>query len=351
MENYNDILERMKLNYSNLAGYDIEENSDISIRMRVLAGEIYSLQSNIEWLKNQMFPITATDIQLDNHAIQKGITRKSAVKAVGTLTFSRTTPLSYNIEIPKDTICCLENNTDIKYITTQNAILENGSLSVDVPAESMQGGAKYNTAKNTINLMITPPVSINSVTNNTAFTGGTDDETDDELRKRLTDLYQNINTNINTVFYRNFVMAYEGVYSANVTFDNNIINIYLGGKGAKISDTIINKIKNDIESIRPINTQINIYSAEPAGIDYGIYITIKNGYVFEDVVSRCKKAIGDYINSIGVGECIYLVDIGNILYNTDGIVNYSFNSVYSNDYQLEDNQFAVCGTISISQRG
>lgn len=351
MDNYNDILQRMKNTYSDLSGYDIDENSDIGIKIKVLANEIYSLQSNIQWLKNQMFPITATDIQLDKHAEQKGISRKSAVKAKGILTFSRETELPYDIEIPKDTICSLANDTNIKYVTTEDAVLTSGTLSVDVPAEAILGGSMYNTAKNTITLMIIPPVSITAVTNNNAFSGGLDTETDDELRKRLSDLYKNVPNSVNAVFYKNFVMSYEGVYSAKVKFDNNIINIYVGGKGDVVSNDTIAKIQNDIENIRPLNTQITIHSAEPAYIDYGIYITIKDGYVFDNVATECRNVISKYINSIGVGECIYLVDIGNALYNINGILNYSFNSVYSNDYQLEDGQFGICNNIYISQRG
>lgn len=352
MESYNDILNRMKNTYTSLAGYTPEDASDIGIRLRVLAGEIFSLQSNIQWLKNQMFPITATDVQLDNHAKQKGITRKSAIKSKGILTFSRSEPLEYDINIPKGTICSLINDSSVKYVTVGDVVLKSGTIQVDAEAEAFEGGSMYNTAKNTINLLITPPAGITAVTNNSAFEGGTDKETDNELRKRIANIYKDTPNGVNAPFYKSFVMGYDSVYSANVTSTGNgEINIYLGGKGGTVSDDIISRIKNDIENVRELNIKINIYSAEAASIDYGIYLTVKNGYVFDDVAERCKNAIKDYINSIGVGECIYLVDIGNIIYNTDGVLNYSFDDVYSDDYQLENSQFGVCGNIYISQRG
>ena len=55
METYNEILERMKENFLELSGFLPDDASDLGIRLRVLAGEIFSLNNNVQWLKNQMF--------------------------------------------------------------------------------------------------------------------------------------------------------------------------------------------------------------------------------------------------------------------------------------------------------
>ena len=60
METYEEILERMKQTFAQQAGYEVEKSSDLEIRMQVLAGELYSSFANIEWLKRQVFPQTAT---------------------------------------------------------------------------------------------------------------------------------------------------------------------------------------------------------------------------------------------------------------------------------------------------
>ena len=98
METYDEIYTRMKEKYEDESAYEIDPASDIAIRLKVLAGEIYNAQCSLEWLKRQMFADTATGEYLDLLAQQRGITRKAATKASGQLTFSvtsgRAAPLS-----------------------------------------------------------------------------------------------------------------------------------------------------------------------------------------------------------------------------------------------------------------
>ena len=65
METYGEILARMKAKFAELSGATVNDDSDVGIRMKVLAGEVLSLQSNAQWLKNQMFAQTASGVQLD----------------------------------------------------------------------------------------------------------------------------------------------------------------------------------------------------------------------------------------------------------------------------------------------
>lgn len=59
MESYGSVLERMQQTFQELAGFSADDASDLGIRLKVLAGEVYSLLNGVEWLKNQMFPQTA----------------------------------------------------------------------------------------------------------------------------------------------------------------------------------------------------------------------------------------------------------------------------------------------------
>ena len=59
METYEEILSRMQEKFAELAGYPADEASDIGIRLRVLAGEIYSLTASMNWLEQQLFAQTA----------------------------------------------------------------------------------------------------------------------------------------------------------------------------------------------------------------------------------------------------------------------------------------------------
>ena len=144
MESYEEILERMKNKFTELSGSNVNDDSDIGIRMKVLAGEIFSLQNNVNWLKNQMFAQTAVGEQLDYLALERGIYRKSAVNSSGTIKFMREVALDYDLEIPTGTICATNGINSIRVKTIEDTVLRAGELSVAVAAQSEIGGASQN---------------------------------------------------------------------------------------------------------------------------------------------------------------------------------------------------------------
>ena len=94
----------MKERYEQESGFEVDEASDIAIRLKVLAGEIYNMQTTLDWTKRQMFAATATSENLDNLAAQRGLTRKAAVKATGQITFRLSETLNYAVPIPRGTV-------------------------------------------------------------------------------------------------------------------------------------------------------------------------------------------------------------------------------------------------------
>ena len=56
MQSYGEILNRMTDYYREKTGTEPDRASDIGIRMEILAGEVFKAYSEMNWLKNQMFP-------------------------------------------------------------------------------------------------------------------------------------------------------------------------------------------------------------------------------------------------------------------------------------------------------
>ena len=81
---YNEILERMEDKYYQLSGYRADECGDIGIRLRVLAGEIFSMGTQMDWLRKQIFFSTASGEMLDLHAAIKALSvSKAYIVSVG----------------------------------------------------------------------------------------------------------------------------------------------------------------------------------------------------------------------------------------------------------------------------
>ena len=353
MESYETILERMKNKFVELSGSNINDDSDIGIRMKVLAGEVFSLQNNVLWLKNQMFAQTAEGIQLEYLALEKGINRKAAVCSSGTLKFMRDVALDYDLEIPVGTICSTSGLNSIRVKTTQDAILHAGELSVTVPAESETGGALQNTGAETIKIMVTPPAGITSVTNEDPFVGGMDAESDEELRERLLDSYKNVSNGTNAAFYKSCVLKYDGVYSASVIAKNRgvgTVDIYVAAKGGAPSDELIQTIQNEISQIRELNVDVKVSKAQLTQIPIAIEISIKNGYNFEEIKQLCQTKISEYFNSLKIGDPFVVAALGSFIYSIQGVENYYVSSSVTTDRYMDQTQLAVKGSVQISER-
>lgn len=348
---YNEILSSMQEKFKELAGFDADDASDIGIRLKVLAGELFSISTNIDWLKTQMFPQTAIGDQLDLHAQQRGLARKSASKSKGTLKFSRPSTITYDINIPAGTICSTDGVDGIRVATTQEAVLKAGELSVSVEAESELGGSDKNIAINTVCVMVTPPAGMGSVTNTTAFTGGNDKEPDDELRKRLLVSYSNISNGINSAFYRDSVLSFEKVQSVSVIQaprGAGSVDILVAGKGGILSTDVLNEIRDYVKTIKEVGIDVYVKSPSITAVRVEGTIKPKDGYKAADVIESCKVSLQNFFNSLSIGDPVRKIDVYNVLYNTPGVENYSL--VYpSYDVEASNKILVIEGTVALTE--
>ena len=354
MESYENILNRLNTKFEEFAGFSADDATDIGIRLKVLAGELFSLYSELNYIKNQMFVQTAFGKGLDNHAAQRGLKRKDAVKSNGTLTFSRDNALPYSISIPAYTVCCTGSVDDgIRFETIEEATLAAGSTSVNVKAESLEGGQGKNVAAGTVTVMVSPPSGITYVTNNSRFSGGVDEETDDELRKRIEESYTKISNGTNTAFYKSVALSHNGVYSASVVpvaRGTGTVDVYVAGKGEHVSEDVLSEVENDLSERREINVDVKVKSPELISIATIIYITVKENYVFNEVKNNCITAIENYYSSLGIGDSFYVSALVDRVYHVDGVKNYYISPTSMYDRTLSNSQLAIAGSINVYEQ-
>ena len=144
METYEEILKRMTEKYEERTGTSPDNASDIGIRMRVLAGEVFSLQTEYEYVKRQIFPDTAQGEYLDRHAAQRGLSRRSAVPASGEVKFCLEAAHDYDIVIPQGTVVSTRGEDAQRFATVEEVTLTSGRLAVTCTAEALQAGADGN---------------------------------------------------------------------------------------------------------------------------------------------------------------------------------------------------------------
>ena len=348
METYDEIYTRMKEKYEEESAYEIDPASDIAIRLKVLAGEIYNAQCSLEWLKRQMFADTATGEYLDLLAQQRGLTRKAATKATGTLTFSVNETLNYPIEIPEGTVVATNGETPIRVYTTEAAVLPQATYSVAVHAEAEQPGYNGNIAAGTAEVPVNVPVGIDAVIND-PFIGGDDEESDETLRARIKDSYFNRPNPANTAYFKQLALSVDGIDKAGAIERFNsfgTVGIFVARKDYDVTDEALAEVNRVIQLYKPVSVYAVVNRASHLDYDLNVTVQAKPGYEHAEVIEKITNAFNDYIGSLDVGARLYLSNLGQYLFAAGCIENYEFD-VSMDNVTASGSQFFRPGDVTI----
>lgn len=349
IKSYDEILNTMKQEFAQRAGFEADDASDIGIRLKVLASQIYSLWLQVGWLTRQAFPHTATGNELDMHAQMRGISRREATKAQGELTFSRETPLTHNVIIPAGTVCAAFDNPELRFITTQDAVLNKGITAVTAPAIAEKGGKEYNVIEGVIRQIVTPLDEIESVNNAEEFSGGFDAEDDESLRERILNCYGNILNGANIDFYKSCVMEFNGIKSANVVkwpLGYGSLDIFVQGTSGYVPHHLLNQISNKLNEIKEVSTIIRVFNANCTPFNLTARVYAKKTHNPDIVREEVKTAITNEIDKLKVGDPVYLNKIGKVILEVDGVADYVFVNAQNAPAQADN--YYIPGVIEVT---
>ena len=352
MESYSDIESRMFAKYKELTGCDCFDASDISIKIKLLAGELFNLQSSIRWLDNQLFPQTASGDRLDRHAEMRGLVRKKATAAHGTLTFSLENPAESTIVISGGTVFSTAGKNPIRFVTDKTTSIGTGLKTVSVTATAITKGASGNVAPDTICVMTTNVNSLLSVTNKASFSGGTDIEDDESLRRRIMEDIKTPSTGTNKAYYKRLAQSVDGVYSANVVSrarGNGTVDIYIAAKGAAIDSKYVSEVQALVNEARELNVDVLVSAASTVRVPVSLTMSEKSGYDFDEVCANVNEKIKEYFASLQVGQSVYVSSLGNAIAGAQGVDRFLFKSSSSSNVTAADSQLLTAGTITITR--
>lgn len=324
---FESILSLMKEKYREYSGAEAEDSGDIEIRMKILAGELFSLMCRINSLEKRIFPDTATGEDLDNHALQRGIKRKTASTAEGELTFRVAVPSEFDILIPAETVCAAGSESDCRYITAEEATIPAGETETTVAAKAADKGRNGNCAAGKVTAMITPPAGVDSVTNKKPFTGGGNDETDESLRKRVLKSWSTIANGGNLESFEEVALSFEDVLKARtipIRDGAGTIRLMIVTKEGAYTTELRNAIKNACKELLTIGSILWVGSADENKVNVELLVKIKEGFSEYEVLPACKNALLDYFSSLLIGEEIRICDMGKLIMEIPGTENYRF---------------------------
>jgi len=176
-------------------------------RSRVLAYQINALEEYIKYMSKQMVPTTAEKEYLEYHCAAKGIYRKQAVAAFGTLKING----SEGIIIEAGAI--INRNIDnISYKVTETITLSDGEQLIKV--ECLTPGATGNCSEGELFTFANAVAGVDTQATADLIGAGADVETDKDLLYRYLQVIRNVFHGGNDNDYIKWALQVEGVNRA-----------------------------------------------------------------------------------------------------------------------------------------
>lgn len=290
---YDEIENNMKSTFFEKYGTNPEKNSFEEKIIEALASELYGLSCQSDYILKQSFVQTATGKYLDMLGEMRDCTRKEETKAVGTLRFYNAQAPDEDITIKKGTICSALSKPYIQFETTEDAVITAGELSVEVPAQALDGGEEYNVLSGEISVMVNAPLKVENVTNDSAFSGGSNIESDTAFRERIIRNYTIPANGMGRASIENKIEKLDYISDCRVTNTDtagkvNIAVLVRDGQG--ITDERSEEIRECVGFADIVGADVNISIASEATVALTVDATV--------IASADKDKTADFINDV-----------------------------------------------------
>lgn len=325
---------------------DRSEGSFLYDANSAISSELEESYKLLDDALEKAFAITSYGIFLDMRAAEIGVFRKQGTKARGEVTFIG----QDGIKILQHIIVQTEGGLQFK--TEKDIEIVNGIATV--PIEAVKVGKEYNLPSETINQLPIQITGVTSVINKYPTEGGTDIEDDESLRKRLFYKVQLPATSGNIYHYKQWALEIPGVGDALVfpTWNGpgTVKVVIVDSNKARPSETIIKEVMENIENNKPIGAQVTVEGAIEKLINISARIELATSFNLSTVQNLFKKNVEEYFKSIAFKKSyLSYAQIGNLLINTDGVIDYSDLKVNGDvkNISFAQEEIAVAGSIEL----
>jgi uncharacterized phage protein gp47/JayE len=349
MKTAEEIYARMLETFSQKTEYDLSDSSDLAIRLYAAAAQISALYAEMDYVKKQSFPQTASGGYLDYHAKMRGIARTEATSAAGTIRFSISAALDRDVVIAAGTVCM--TSSGISFATTAEGTIAAGALYADVAARAEEAGASGNAAAGSITRMSSAPAYVSGCVNQLAFSGGAEAEDDESLRTRILESYSHLPNGANAEYYRQTALNHDGVAEAYVAArarGTGTADVYVSASDGLPSDALLSEIQSDLEGKREIAADIRVLAPTTKTVDVEVSVKVSSNADFAAVKAAVESGIRKFFSGKLLCAPIYRARIGQIIFAAEGVENYTIISP-SADIAGEAAVLPVLGTLTVSE--
>ena len=320
-----EIYQGLAAEFQARTGKTAGSSSELAVRFYAVAAQIYSLYVQGEWTRRQCFPQTATGEDLDKHAQLRGVTRRQAAKATGTVRFYVSEPQEIQTEIPEGTVCMTA--AGVRFLTTQAVTVKAGEPHADAPVIADEAGAAGNVGASTIVFMSLPPLRIVACANPEPLTNGLDEEGDEELRARVMATYQRLANGANNAFYRQAAMSFDEVAAVTVLprYDGvGTVGVVPAAQGGMPSEKLLEEMQAYFDQVREIACKVTVLAPTKHEVELELKLWAKADRDFDTVADTVKQTLTDWFNGERLGQPLLRAQLTSLVFGVDGVANCEF---------------------------
>jgi len=297
-------------------------SSELAVRFYAVAAQIYSLYVQAEWTRRQCFPQTAQGEDLDKHAKLRGVARRKAVKAVGTVRFYLDQARETDTEVPAGTVCMTAGA--VRFTTDRDGVIPAGETYCEVPVTAAEAGASGNVGQGTIVYMALPPMGVAACANPEALSVGQDEEGDEELRARVLATYQRLANGANNAFYRQAALSFDGVAAVTVLpRDRGVgtVDVVPAAQGGMPSQALLDALQAHFDKVREIACDVKVLPPTAETVDVSVKLWAQEGRDFDAVARTVRDRLEGWFNGERLGRPLPRAQLISLIYGADGVAN------------------------------
>ncbi|MDP5275698.1 baseplate J/gp47 family protein [Chengkuizengella axinellae] len=349
------ILERMLS--SSPATIDQREGSITYDLLSPAAIELAETYIQLELTLKHGFADTTYGEYLDKRCREMGVERHSELQSSGKVSFTS----DYEIVIPKGVRVSTAVTVDsdpIYFETIEEGIIGNGNSSIDITVKAEEGGTLGNIGANQISLVYGELSGLVQVVNADSFDNGVDEESDADLLNRYLVRVQNPSTSGNVNHYLEWAKEIPGISDAVVVpiwnGNGTVKVILLSTEKSTPDQTIIDHVRQHIESVRPVGAEVTVVGAPEVEITIDASIVLDQGFELDQVKEQITEYVREYLVSLAYRDSLVRYSqIASTILDIDGVLDYvgfTMNGGTSNIHvSIEEGEVAVLGEVTISE--
>ena len=317
-----EIYQGLALEFQAQTGQSAGGSSELAVRFYAVAAQIFSLYVQAEWTRRQCFPQTAQGEDLDKHAKLRGIARRKAVKAEGTVRFYVDEAREADTRIPKDTVCMTAGG--IRFLTAAEGLIPAGEGWCEVPVLAAEPGASGNVGQGTIVYMALPPTGVAACANPEALSDGQDEEGDEALRERVLASFTRLANGANNAFYHQAAMAFDGVAAVTVLPRNRgvgTVDLVPAAQAGAPGEELLEAMQSYFDRVREIAVDVKVMAPTLETVDVWVKLWVQEGRDYQAVAAAVRQRLELWFSGERLGRPLLRAQLISLIYGVDGVAN------------------------------